>query len=341
MLVSDFDYQLPEELIAQHPVSERTGSRLLHLDGNSGALADYPFSHIIRLLQPDDLLVLNDTRVFPARLLGKKQSGGAVEVLVGRIEDSHRAIAYVRASKTPKVGARLYFGADASAEVLSRQAELFELEFNQPLRELLERHGKVPLPPYIHRTPEGEDAERYQTVYARREGAVAAPTAGLHFDGPLLESLEKQGVELCYVTLHVGAGTFAPVRVEAVKDHRLHHEEGEVSIESCAAIRRARAEGRRVVAVGTTSVRILEAAVQDGEIQPFLGSTNLFIYPGYEFRCVDALVTNFHLPRSSLLMLVSAFAGRESVLAAYRHAVAERYRFFSYGDAMFITRSTG
>ncbi len=339
MLPSDYHYRLPPELIARYPADRRTDSRLLCLDGVSGRVEDRRFTDIEGLLNPGDLLVFNDTRVIPARLYGEKETGGKVELLVERVLDDHHALAHVRASKSPKPGTRLRLEGRVEAEVLGRDGALFHLFFEgaQPLVELLEEVGHVPLPPYIDRPAEALDRERYQTVYARRHGAVAAPTAGLHFDKPLLERLKARGVETTYVTLHVGAGTFQPVRVDRIEDHVMHAEYVEVSEEAAAQVRAARARGSRVVAVGTTSVRSLETAARNGEIEPFHGDTEIFIYPGYRFRAVDALITNFHLPESTLLMLVSAFAGYDRVMAAYRHAVESGYRFFSYGDAMFIT----
>lgn len=342
MRVSEFDYDLPEDLIAQHPLPSRGDSLMLCLDGNSGALEDRRIRDLRDLLAPGDLLVLNDTRVIRARLIGTKSTGGRVQVLVERILDDHRVLAHVHANKAPKVGAGLSLQGELEAEILGRNRDLFELRFNhlEPIGELLERAGSVPLPPYIKRRPEHLDDERYQTVYARRAGAVAAPTAGLHFDEALLEALGRKGVEYAYVTLHVGAGTFQPVRSELVEDHDIHAEFVEVSSEACSRVGEAKAQGRRVIAVGTTSVRAVESAVLDGEIRPFRGDTRLFIYPGFQFRCVDALLTNFHLPQSSLLMLLCAFAGKANVLNAYAHAVRRRYRFFSYGDAMYVSRRT-
>lgn len=340
----DFSFDLPPELIAQQPPAERSASRLLCLEGDSGALADRAFRDLPGLLNPGDLLVFNDTRVIPARLFGHKASGGRVEVLVERVLDVRRVLAHVRASKSPKPGSRLRLEGGIAAEMLGRRGELFELALRgtngAPALELLEAHGHMPLPPYIERADASEDRERYQTVYARRRGAVAAPTAGLHFDENLLETLAAQGVESAFVTLHVGAGTFQPVRVDDIRRHRMHAEYVEVSADTVAAVQRTRAAGGRVLAVGTTSVRSLESAARGGELQPFAGDTDIFITPGYGFRVVDALITNFHLPESTLLMLVAAFAGYEHIMAAYAHAVAERYRFFSYGDAMFLTRKT-
>ena len=337
---SDFHYDLPGELIAQHPLPERTASRLLVLDGRSGALADRRFADIEALLAPGDLLVLNDTRVIPARLHGRKATGGRVEVLVERITGEHEALAHVRASKAPRQGMRLFLEGDIVAEVAGREDDLFRLRFagKETLVALLERHGHMPLPPYIAREDETADRERYQTVFAARPGAVAAPTAGLHFDEDLLARLAGKGVEEARVTLHVGAGTFQPVRAERIEDHRMHAEYLEVPAEVCERIEATRARGGRVVAVGTTVVRSLETAAAGGSLKPHRGETRLFITPGFEFRVVDALVTNFHLPESTLLMLVCAFGGYENVMRAYRHAVEEGYRFFSYGDAMLVVR---
>jgi S-adenosylmethionine:tRNA ribosyltransferase-isomerase len=332
----DFHYDLPSELIAQHPAPRRSDSRLLVLEGASGAVTDRVFRELPELLRGGDLLVFNDTRVIPARLFGCKETGGRVEVLVERVVDERRVLAHVRASKAPKPGSVLYLEESLAVEVAGRQGDLFELRFEAPALESLERHGRIPLPPYIDRQADEPDLERYQTVYARRRGAVAAPTAGLHFDQELLEQIRAMGVASAYVTLHVGAGTFQPVRAEDIREHRMHREYLEVPEATCRAIRETRARGGRVVAVGTTVVRALESAAANGELAPFSGETDIFIYPGYRFRVVDALVTNFHLPESTLLMLVSAFAGREQVLGAYRHAVEQRYRFFSYGDAMFV-----
>src|SRR5579872_994120 len=335
---TDFHYELPPALIAQHPLPERSASRLLCLDGASGAFADRRFRDLPGLLQAGDLLVFNDTRVVPARLYGRKETGGAVEFLVERILDAHTALVHARASKPWREGMRVTFAEGVEALVLGREEELLRVEFSgAPLLDFLYAHGHVPLPPYIVRDDEGEDKERYQTVFARVPGAVAAPTAGLHFDQVMLDELARRGVERAYVTLHVGAGTFQPVRDDDIEDHRMHKEYAVVDAAVCAAVVKAHAAGRRVIAVGTTAVRSLEAAAAGGVLIPFSGETDIFIYPGYKFQLVDAMITNFHLPESTLLMLVSAFAGREHVLAAYRHAVDECYRFFSYGDAMFVT----
>lgn len=334
---SDFHYDLPAELIAQTPLPERSAGRLLVLERGSGRLEDRRFAELPSLLAPGDLLVCNDTRVLPARVHGAKPgTGGKIELLLERIVGPRRLRAQLRSSHSPKPGAVIELAGGARARVLGRDGPLFELELDREAIPYLEAHGQVPLPPYIGRAPEPDDAERYQTVFAREAGAVAAPTAGLHFDAGLLDALAARGVERAFLTLHVGAGTFAPVRTQRVEEHRLHAERVSVSAELCASVARCRARGGRVVAVGTTSVRALETAARHGTLEPFEGESSLFIYPGFEFRVVDALVTNFHLPESSLLMLVAAFAGREATLAAYRHAVACRYRFFSYGDAMLV-----
>lgn len=340
MQVKDFSFELPDELIARFPLERRSASRLLCLEGDSGAIAHRQFSDILSLLNPGDLLVFNDTRVIPARLFGEKASGGKVEVLIERVIDATQALAHVRASRAPKPGTDLLLEGGVRAQVTGRQGNLFELRFDidRHLVEVLEEFGHMPLPPYMKRDDQQSDRERYQTVYNRNPGAVAAPTAGLHFDNELLAQLEARGVQQAFVTLHVGAGTFQPVKVEQVQDHQMHAEFIEVSEAVCQAVRETRARGGRVVAVGTTSVRCLETASRDGEIEPYSGDTDIFIYPGYQYRTVDALITNFHLPESTLLMLVSAFAGYDGIMRAYREAVAERYRFFSYGDAMFLTR---
>ncbi len=338
---SDFEYELPEELIAQQPLPERTASRLLCVDGVTGAFEDRMFRELPALLREGDLLVLNDTRVIPARLYGYKPTGGRVEILVERVCDAQHILAHVRASKSPREGTRLTLdGSDAALLVSGREGSLFALtlENGPDIHTLLTQAGHMPLPPYIERADSDADRERYQTVFAQRPGAVAAPTAGLHFDQAMLDKLQGQGVEVGRLTLHVGAGTFQPVREEDLDAHHMHSEWFEVSADLCEQIAAVRARGGRVVAVGTTVVRALEAAVaEDGELRPRGGETRLFIRPGYRFRVIDALLTNFHLPGSTLLMLVCAFAGHGPVMAAYRHAVAARYRFFSYGDAMFLT----
>ena len=336
----DFAYDLPPELIAQHPPAQRGDSRLLTLNGASGALADRRFGDLPKLLQPGDLLVFNDTRVIPARLFGRKASGGRIEILIERLLDPQRALVQIHASKAPKPGGHLLLDAGFTATVIARHADLFEIQVvaDAPLLTLLEQHGRMPLPPYIHREPTGQDADRYQTIYARQPGAVAAPTAGLHFDQTLLDQIAAIDVEQAFITLHVGAGTFQPLRVERIADHLMHAEWLDVGAAVCEQVAATQERGGRVIAVGTTAVRALETAAHNGAIAPWSGDTNIFIYPGYRFRCVDALITNFHLPESTLLMLVAAFAGYAEILQAYRHAVEQRYRFFSYGDAMFVTR---
>ncbi len=339
MRVADFHFELPDALIARYPLAERRASRLLVLDGPSGSLAHRQFADILQYLRPGDLMVFNNTRVIPARLFGQKASGGKVEVLVERVLDSHRVFAHVRASKSPKPGSMILIDGGGEAEMVARHDGLFELRFNEEVLPLLERVGHMPLPPYIDRADDSADRERYQTVYADRAGAVAAPTAGLHFDQALLASIAEMGVATAFVTLHVGAGTFQPVRVERIEDHHMHSEWLEVDQTVVDAVAACRARGGRVIAVGTTSVRSLESAARSGELRAFSGDTDIFIYPGRPLHVVDALVTNFHLPESTLLMLVSAFAGYPETMAAYQAAVAEGYRFFSYGDAMFITRN--
>jgi S-adenosylmethionine:tRNA ribosyltransferase-isomerase len=337
---ADFHYELPDALIAQAPLADRSASRLLAVDGGAGSWRDLAFRDLPGLLDAGDLLVLNDTRVIPARAFGRKASGGRVELLVERLVGERGVMGQLRASKSPAPGGKLEFEGGAMATVTGRSGpdgDLFELVFDRPVLPWLEAVGRMPLPPYIRREADAGDLERYQTVFGRHPGAVAAPTAGLHFDAPLLAELAARGVLTTTVTLHVGAGTFQPVRTEDPRAHRLHAERVEVSAEACAAVAAARARGGRVVAVGTTVVRSLESAASGEAIEPFAGETELFILPGYRFRVVDALVTNFHLPESSLLMLVCAFGGQDTMLAAYRHAVAARYRFFSYGDAMLIT----
>ncbi|MCG8669428.1 MAG: tRNA preQ1(34) S-adenosylmethionine ribosyltransferase-isomerase QueA [Pseudomonadales bacterium] len=336
---SDFHFDLPEELIASFPAEQRSGSRLLCLDRFTGDVSDRQFVDIESLLQPGDLLVFNNTKVIPARLWGHKATGGKLEILVERVLSPQEFLAHIRSSKSPKPGAELYIeGVDEPVfEMVERQGELFKLRaLGGDVMGLLQEYGHMPLPPYIERADELLDKERYQTVYAERPGAVAAPTAGLHFDDQFLERLANKGVNKTFVTLHVGAGTFQPVRADDIRDHEMHSEWLEVTPETVAAVAKTKAEGGRVLAVGTTSVRCLESASQNGELKTYQGDTNIFIYPGYEFQVVDGLLTNFHLPESTLIMLVSAFAGQEPVLAAYRHAVEQRYRFFSYGDAMLI-----
>ena len=331
--IDDFDYELPPELIAQHPSATRSGSRLLALSG--GKLADHRFSDLPQLLSPGDLLVLNDTKVIRARLFGRKETGGRIEVLIERLLPQNEALAQVHAGRAAKPGSTLELDGGLTLRVLAREGEFYRLSFPGEALELLERYGRVPLPPYITHAPETEDESRYQTVYARAPGAVAAPTAGLHFDEALIAALGKRGVGFAYVTLHVGAGTFQPVRVSNLSDHRMHAERYEIPEKTASAIAATRARGAKVVAVGTTTVRCLEASGAAAGS----GETDLFITPGFRFRVVDRLITNFHLPRSTLLVLVSAFAGVEPIRAAYRHAVDRRYRFYSYGDAMLIDRN--
>ena len=340
MRLSDFDYELPDELIAQHPAEQRSHSRMLHVDGASGEIADRQFLDFPSLLRAGDLLVFNNTRVMAARLHGQKATGGKVEILIERVIESTRCLAHVRASKSPKVGSTLLVE-DAQITMVARHDNLFELQLDSAgdFYQLMESHGHMPLPPYIDRDDGADDEERYQTVFAKEMGAVAAPTAGLHFDDAMLQSLTDMGVEQAEVTLHVGAGTFQPVKTENLDEHIMHSEWLSVSDETVEKINACKAGGGRVVAVGTTSVRSLETAAKDGELKPYQGDTRLFIRPGYQFQVVDLLLTNFHLPQSTLLMLVSAFAGYENIMRAYRHAVEQRYRFFSYGDAMLLERA--
>ena len=339
MRVADFDFDLPPDLIAQFPPAVRGGSRLLHVEA-SGTLHDREFADLPTLLRPDDLLVMNDTRVIKARLFGQKESGGKVELLVERVTDEFEALAFIRASHAPKPGSRIHLSEDITLDVVARQDDLTQLRFPRPVLDVLDRLGRLPLPPYIEHTPTADDEARYQTVYANEPGAVAAPTAGLHFDDAMLDALRRQGIRTARVTLHVGAGTFQPVRVDDIAEHRMHSERYTIPQVTVDAIRETRARGGRVVAVGTTSLRALEAAAQPGKLHAGSGETDIFITPGYAFRVVDALITNFHLPKSTLLMLVSAFAGVDTIRAAYAHAIAERYRFFSYGDAMFLEKSS-
>lgn len=336
MQTSDFHFELPDELIAQHPPEKRGDSRLLHVKGRTGVFADRHFSELPDLLQQGDLLVFNDTRVMKARLFGTKETGGKIEILIERLLSPDRAIAHVRASKSPKPMSLILVGNDR-IEVTGRDDAFFELRsIDTPFANLMERNGHMPLPPYITRSDEDDDMERYQTVYAECEGAVAAPTAGLHFTPELLAELDSKGIQRTHVTLHVGAGTFQPVRVDDLDAHVMHSEWLEVTQEVCDRVHQAREDGNRVVAIGTTSVRALESASASGELQPMKGDTQLFITPGYRFRSVDLMLTNFHLPESTLLMLVSAFGGYKTMMQAYRHAVDQQYRFFSYGDAMLI-----
>ena len=336
--LSDFDFDLPQELIAQFPLPERSASRLLHVDGD--ALHDRAFTHIVDLLTPGDLLVFNDTRVLKARFYGAKETGGKIEVLVERVLDHRTVLAQVRASKSPQQGARLRLADAFDVTVGERAGEFFTLIFPDDVFDLIEAHGRLPLPPYIEHAADSVDERRYQTVYAREPGAVAAPTAGLHFDQPLLDRLRDKGVHFAYVTLHVGAGTFQPVRTENLAEHKMHSEWYTVPQETVDAVRAAKAAGRNVISVGTTSMRALESASQSGQLEAGSRDTKLFIIPGYTFKTVDRLITNFHLPKSTLLMLVSAFAGYELIRTAYAHAIQQRYRFFSYGDAMLLTNTT-
>ena len=339
MRKTDFNYSLPQELIAQYPASPRTASRLLVLERGSGVFRDQRFTDLPALFQAGDLLVLNDTRVIPARLFGRKDSGGRIEALVERVLGARQVLAQVRGSKPPRPGQKLTLEGGITTEVRDRVGEFYVLMFESdiPVIDILEHIGHVPLPPYIARPDEADDRSCYQTVYARHRGAVAAPTAGLHFDGAMLAQLREKGVDSAFVTLHVGAGTFQPVRVDDIREHRMHAETLSVTKDTCDKIIAAKTSGRRVVAVGTTVMRALETAAHGGCIAPFEGETDIFIYPGYRFEVADALLTNFHLPESTLLMLVCAFGGTENVLKAYQHAVENKYRFYSYGDAMFVT----
>lgn len=333
---SDFTYELPPELIAQHPLPERSASRLLHVNGATGEWWDRRFIDLPALLRPDDLLVFNDTRVIPARVFGHKPTGGKVEIMLERMLEGRRILAHVHASKPLRADAPVQLAAGVTATLVGRRDDLFELELSaEPLSFFLQ-HGALPLPPYIDRGAEAADSERYQTVFSRALGAVAAPTAGLHFDEAMLARLKDMGIRTAQVTLHVGAGTFQPLRVDNLDEHRMHEEVVQVSSAVCEAVRETRQRGGRVIAVGTTVVRSLETAAAAGTLQPCQSETRLFIRPGYDFKVVDALVTNFHLPESTLLMLVCALGGYDTLMAAYRHAVAQAYRFFSYGDAMFI-----
>ena len=342
MRVADFSFDLPDELIARYPMAQRNASRLLSLDGNSGALGDKQFTDLLGMINSGDLMVFNNTRVIPARIFGQKASGGKLEILVERMLDDKRILAHVRSSKSPKVDSLIHLDGGYQMKMVARHDTLFELELLSELTilEVLEAVGHMPLPPYIDRPDEDADKERYQTVYNQNPGAVAAPTAGLHFDDAMLDALKAKGVNVAFVTLHVGAGTFQPVRVDTILEHKMHSEWANVPQDVVDLIAQTKAAGKRVVAVGTTSVRSLESAARAslGELKAFSGDTDIFIYPGYEFQVVDAMVTNFHLPESTLIMLVSAFAGFDHVMAAYQHAITQKYRFFSYGDAMFVTK---
>jgi S-adenosylmethionine:tRNA ribosyltransferase-isomerase len=338
MKKGDFNYHLPPELIAQKPLPERSASRLLRLNRSTGALADGRFGDFVDQLHSNDLLVFNDTKVIPARLFASKLTGGKVEILIERLENDQQALAHVRASKSPKPGAVLLLDNGIACRVLDRDDALFRLQFDTELTvmEVLAQIGHIPLPPYIDRPDDDDDLDRYQTVFAKQAGAVAAPTAGLHFDQSIMTLLEQKGIQKTFVTLHVGSGTFQPVRVDDLSQHVMHNEFFEVTQQCVDAVRQTRANGGRIVAIGTTAVRALESASVSGELQAGCGDTRLFITPGYRFKSVDAMLTNFHLPESTLLMLISAFAGYDSVMNAYRHAIQQRYRFFSYGDAMAI-----
>lgn len=351
MHLSDFYFDLPQELIAQYPLPERTNSRLLCLDRIDGRLRDEVFSCLPELLNPGDLLVFNNTKVIPARLFGNKMSGGKLEVLVERVLDNTTLLAQIKSSKSPKPDSLLILGTDKGEgfqlRMMARKGDLFKLQLTSSAKQtstgmqsvfsLLDQYGHVPLPPYVARNDEQQDQQRYQTVYAKEKGAVAAPTAGLHFDQPLLEKISKMGVDFAFVTLHVGAGTFQPVRVENITEHKMHSEYVDVPAETVIKIRQTQARGGRIIAVGTTAMRSIESASMTGELQEYHDDTDIFIYPGYRFKTVDALITNFHLPQSTLMMLISAFAGMENVKKAYQHAIAQKYRFFSYGDAMFVS----
>jgi len=341
MQLADFQFDLPETLIAKYPAARRSESRLLCL-GEGEELVHRQFHQLIELVNPGDLLVVNDTSVIPARLFGQKRTGGAVEILVERVLDDQRILAQVRVSKPPRVGDYLQFAPDIQLEVLGRISHFYELRYastTKTILQVIEEIGHIPLPPYMHREADASDKERYQTIYARLKGSVAAPTAGFHFDEALMQALRAKGAEFGYLTLHIGAGTFAPVRVDNIKEHQMHPEYLVVPTYLCEQVRAAKARGNRVIAVGTTSLRALETACQSGEIEPYQGETSIFIYPGYTFRSADALITNMHLPGSTLLMLVSAFSGHQRVMHAYREAVRQAYHFYSYGDAMWMTRS--
>ena len=345
MKLSDFHFDLPEHLIARYPTEKRSSSRLMQLDGNSGEVTHKQFTDIVELIDEGDLLIFNNTRVIPARLLGHKESGGKVEVLIERMLDEHSVLAHVKSSKSPKVGSKLILEGTVQAEMVARHDALFELKFlnDEPVLDLLEQFGHMPLPPYIDRPDEDSDKERYQTVYNKVPGAVAAPTAGLHFDEAILQQLKDKGINSEFVTLHVGAGTFQPVRVDNILEHKMHSEYAEVSQQVVDAILATQAAGKRVIAVGTTSMRSIESAAHESlkvgaKLSPFFADTDIFIYPGYEFQLVDAMLTNFHLSESTLLMLVSAFCGKENIESAYRQAIEQEYRFFSYGDAMFLQK---
>lgn len=349
MQTKDFDFYLPDRLIAQHPTLQRNASRLLRLDGKTGNIADAQFLQLPDFLAKGDLLIFNDTRVIKARLFGSKATGGAIEVLVERVLDAHHVLAHIRASRSPKIGSLLTLAEKITAEVIGRDDDLFQLKFHgeAPILDLLEQFGHLPLPPYITHSADSDDETRYQTVYAKHAGAVAAPTAGLHFDEAMLNKLKEKGVQIAYVTLHVGAGTFQPVKVENIAEHKMHSELYNIPPEAAALIEQTRNTGGKITAVGTTALRALESAAQvkDDALEANIhglsgaGETNIFITPGYEFKVVDRLLTNFHLPKSTLLMLVSAFAGFDNIKRAYQHAIEHEYRFFSYGDAMLLEKN--
>lgn len=340
MKKSDFNYHLPENLIAQQPLTQRTASRLLHLNRETGEIFDKKFHDLLDSIQPNDLLVFNDTRVIPARLFGKKETGGKIEILIERVLNEHEALAHIRSSKSPKTGAKIELDNGYVAQMLGREYDLFHLHFDgeKKLLEILAEIGHIPLPPYIERADDENDFTRYQTVFGKNAGAVAAPTAGLHFDEEMLAKIHANGIETAFVTLHVGSGTFQPVRVEDLSEHIMHKEYFSVSQATVTAVEETRKRGGRVIAIGTTAVRALESASRSGKLEASFGDTDLFITPGYEFKSVDAMLTNFHLPESTLLMLVSAFSRYEFVMNAYKHAIEKEYRFFSYGDAMWIAK---
>jgi S-adenosylmethionine:tRNA ribosyltransferase-isomerase len=339
MLVSDFSFELPNELIARFPLKNRTDSRLMLLNAETGSIGHKKFNELPEYISEGDLLVFNNTKVIPARLFGRKASGGKIEILVERVVNNTHFLAHIRSSKSPKPGSNLVLEDGVEVRMIERQGDLFLLEIlaNEQVYDVLERLGHMPLPPYIEREDDLNDKARYQTVYAKHKGAVAAPTAGLHFDETLMSKLQQKGVNIAWVTLHVGAGTFQSVRVDNIEDHKMHTEYLDVPQETVDKIAETKRQGGRVIAVGTTSLRSLETASQSGNLQAYSGESDIFIYPGYQFKCTDALITNFHLPESTLIMLVSALAGRESILNAYQEAINEKYRFFSYGDAMFIS----
>lgn len=344
MHIDDFDYDLPPELIARFPLAERTLSRLLCLDKLTGHCEDKQFKDFVDLIRPGDLIIFNDTRVIPARILGEKETGGKIELMIERVLGTHQVLTQIKASKSPKIGSRLHLAGQLDATVVEKSGDMFIVDFHSDKSVLawLERIGQIPLPPYVQREAQESDKTRYQTVYAKHEGAVAAPTAGLHFDEPMMRVIIDRGIETAFVTLHVGAGTFQPVRVQNIVEHKMHREYIEVTQSVVDKIKDAKSRGGRVIAIGTTTVRALESAcLKTGEVEVFSGETDIFIYPGFKFQCIDALVTNFHLPSSTLLMLVCAFAGYDHVMAAYEHAIEKKYRFFSYGDAMFIAKFEG